>query len=144
MRTDVYVRPRIVVAYAGNRVAAMTTRSPADVGGAGLGVGRRPARRVLRHCPSGVGDGRCVLATGARKGRRTTLILRDGRIAAMRIEISDAPGAAGRSDPPRTPPPPLPVAGARLSPLTTASGAASWAWWWARAGAMPGDEQLRR
>lgn len=134
MRTDVYVRPRIAVAYAANRVAAITTRSPGDVGRDGLGVGRRPARKVLGRCSSGVDDGRCAYATGARNGRRTTLILRDGRIVAMRIELSGAPGAAGRSGPPRTPPPPLPVAGALLSSLTTASGAGPCAWWWARAG----------
>ena len=134
-RTDVYVRPRVAVAYAESRVAAITTRSPRDIGSDGLSVGDRPVGEVLRRCSGEVGDGRCTLAAGPRDGRRTTLIMRRGRIAAMRIELTGAPGASSRSAPSwASPPPPPPVAGALLSPLTTASGAGPCAWWWARAG----------
>ena len=97
MRADVYVRPQVAVAYAAGRVTSITTRSPADVGTGGLGVGRRPAREVLRRCASRPIDGRCSLVTGRRGSRRTTLIIRDGRIAAMRIESGGARRAPSRS-----------------------------------------------
>lgn len=130
---DVYVRPRVTVFYAKNRVVSITTRSRADVGADGLGVGRKPAREVLHRCLGGAERGFCEFAPRGRDGRRTTLILRDGRIAAMRVAVRGAPGTT-RSPGAQPSPPPLSVISPLLSAATTSSGAGPCAWWWERAG----------
>jgi len=132
-RTDVYVRPRVVVAYAKGRVATITTRSRADVGADGLAIGRRLAPRLERICSGGVKASRCEVAARHPKGRRTTLILRDGRIAAMRVEGRAASATRRQSTLRRAPARPF-VPSPLLDTATRGSIAAPCAWWWARAG----------
>lgn len=133
VRTGVYARPRVTVAYARGRVAAITTRSREDVGAGGVAIGRRPARRILRRCSRPVDASRCVLASRGSDGGRTTLLLRAGRVAAMRVE--DVEPGPPRTPGPRRSRPARPVIPSLLLGATT-NGAVSGpcAWWWAGAG----------
>jgi hypothetical protein len=105
-KTDSYARPRVAVTYARGRVTAISTRSRADVGGHGLAIGRRLSARMLRDCRDGVASSRCRVTLRRGDGRATTLVLRSGRIAVMRVENGKRPpgslATGGRSPRPRT------------------------------------------
>jgi hypothetical protein len=124
-RIDFYARPRIAVAYARGRVTAITTRSRADVAAGGVGPGRRVPARLRRRCAGPVGSSRCVTARRG-DGRRTTLLLRDGRIAAIRLEQAWSPRASGPFSSRRARPAmrrrPEARGGASASPLSAANG----------------------
>jgi hypothetical protein len=109
-RIDFYARPRVAVTYTRGRVIAISTRSRADVGKDGLAVGRRPAARMLRDCRKGARASRCRLEQRRRNGGRTSVVVRNGRIALMRVESgkrprrsADTSGREGTRRSPRAP-----------------------------------------
>ena len=131
--TDSYARPRVAVTYAKGRVSAIATRSRKDIGRDGLAVGRRASPRMLRDCRDGVAPSRCRVTLRRGDGRATTLVLRSGRIALMRVENDERPGGAFAGTAPRRSPP-SPAAGqVSADPLWRArwnSSASGFCAWW--------------
>lgn len=127
-RIDSYARPQISVTYAGGRVKAISTRSRAGVGRGALAVGRRPGAQLLRDCPEAAAATRCRLTVHRRDGARTTVVLRHGRIALMRVERAvRSTRSAGRGGlgpaAPLAPPDPL------MDASWSRSGTRLCAWW---------------